>query len=112
MRDDDLRHFYRELRARDERSAPSVPVLLARRPLRRRVAPRVAVGLAAAASVVVAMWLVGRPRTPPALPDISAWRAPTDVLLEPFDQTLLRSVPALDASVIDALIPPSLRKGD
>ena len=51
-------------------------------------------GLAAAA---VGVWLVARPKPPPAWPVIGTrWIGPTDFLLETPDLITLRTLPALD----------------
>jgi hypothetical protein len=64
-----------------------------KRPSRWRWAP-LAAGLAAAAAGI---WLVARPKAPPAWSAIGTrWVGPTDFLLETPDLITLRSLPPLD----------------
>ncbi len=74
------------------------------RPSKRRWA-LLAGGLAAV--VAVGVWVVARPRVPPAsLPTGTRWIAPTDFLLDTPDLVTLRTVPALDPAADRFLGPP------
>ena len=111
-RDDDyeaLRAALEELRAADEREAPSFAAVLAR-PARKwsfaRALPR---RLAIAAGLVLAAGIAyrgsasrrDRLRVPSEVVALSAWRPASDVLLETPVTNLLRQAPPLGASLLN-----------
>jgi hypothetical protein len=101
---DALRRAFAELRAADRRSLPAFDTLVARP--RHRIPPLVATPGAvvlAAVLVVVAVVVVRRSQVVPPAPPLSAWQAPTDVLLHTPGIEVLRSVPSISASVVDRL---------
>jgi len=91
MNDDQLRNAFAELRrAEATQTPPYVAPALSRRPSRLRVGST----LAFAALLLIVLAVVMIPRRPPQ-PSISAWRAPTDFLLQTPGRELLNSVPDL-----------------
>ena len=91
MNDDQLRNAFAELRRAEAAHTPLyVAPALSRRPSRLRVGST----LAFAALLLVVFAVVMIPRRPPQ-PSLSAWRAPTDFLLQTPGRELLSSVPDL-----------------
>lgn len=91
MNDDQLRNAFAELRrAEAARVRAYVAPALSRRPSRLRAGST----LAFAALLLIVLAVVMVPRRPPQ-PTISAWRAPTDFLLQTPGRELLNSVPDL-----------------
>jgi hypothetical protein len=108
--DEDLRARFAELRDVDRTRITAFHVLRERartsRPRGRRVLTASLAGIATV--VVLAFVCSGRPMVPPAIdpavPSISTWRAPTDVLLPATYPSSFAAMPSLSASVIDAII--------
>ena len=91
MNDEQLRGAFAELRrAETAHVPPYVAPALSRRASRRRVGST----LAFAVLLLIALAVVMIPRRPPQ-PSLSAWRAPTDFLLQTPGRELLHSVPDL-----------------
>ena len=91
MNDDQLRNAFAELRRAEAARIPRyVAPALSRRPSRLRVGS----SLAFAVVLLIVLAVVMIPRRPPQ-PSISAWRAPTDFLLQTPGRELLNSVPDL-----------------
>jgi hypothetical protein len=115
--DNELRRRFAQMREAEREGAPGFAQTLGRARARRnarttwRVRP-VVLG-AAAAVVVAALWLASsRPDQPSAVaPAIGSWRAPTDALLQTPGSDLLGAMPALGASVLDAMIPTTSEQG-
>jgi hypothetical protein len=85
MDDDAMKELYAAMRARRP-AAPNLDALLGRRPRGRRIRPSLVavtggVVLAAVATAIVLR--DGRPDPVVLAEEIMAWRAPTDVLLDP-----------------------------
>lgn len=104
---DVIRSAVRELRAADERAAPSFGAVLSRRRTGRAVAWPVgrlvlaaSLLLAVGAAVAYRATLPGRLTLPPEVVALSAWRPITDVLLETPNRSLLSETPRLSASFI------------
>lgn len=99
---DTMHRVFAELRDVDRQSAPDFDAVL-RNPRGRDTAPRSLRGVAvlAAVLVVAAVLVARRPQPLPSGTPLSAWRAPTDVLLHTPGVEVLRSVPAIGSSVVD-----------
>ena len=117
MDDSEIRQQFAQLREADQESAPGFAQTYGRarasRSLRatRRVRPLV---IATAAAVVIAALGLAYARSfspPLTAPEIATWRAPTDVLLRTPGSELLGEMPALGASVLDAMIPKPSNRG-
>jgi hypothetical protein len=118
--DREFQDRFAELREHDAERAPGFAQVYAgarqRRPAQRRALP-FAIGAAAAAAVLT-VWIVQARRdvAPAAIaataPSISSWQAPTDVLLKPSGADVLGPMPALGASMLDAMIPTMNLRGD
>ena len=109
--DETLRSAFSELRAAEQRSAPSFEDVLARRvPSEPTAVASIARRLALAAALVLAAGFAYRAmgsRTtrltvPSEVIALSWWRPASDVLLETPASGLLRHVPQLGASLIDS----------
>jgi len=87
MNDDQLRSAFAELRRVETARIPAFRV-------QRRRGRRRSTQLAFAVVLLIVLALVMIPRRPPQ-PSISAWRAPTDFLLQTPGRELLQSVPDL-----------------
>ncbi len=104
FRDKDLVERFRALRAREHASAPAFSRLV---PGRARRPGRAIAWTLATAAAAITVWLVNRPQHPEPLPPVMpAWTAPTDGLLQTPGRTLLRELPRLNSSILDALIEP------
>ena len=111
----ELRRRFARLRAADLDDTPSFADIaaLGRRhgshgTLRVR---RLVIGAMGIAAVAV-IWLAhARSHSSPTAPSIGTWRAPTDVLLSTPGSVPFRPVPALGASVVDAMLSPTPMKG-
>src|SRR5262249_46243709 len=99
-----MRRLFTELRAADRRALPGLEAVLGR--------PRSPVASAAALSsimvlaavvVIAAVIVATRSYSVPVGPTLSAWQAPTDVLLSTPGIEVLRSVPSVSSSVLDRL---------
>jgi hypothetical protein len=116
MHESELRRRLAELREADRERAPSFAQVCARARRRRpwratlRIRPLV---VGAAAVAIAAVWLArARSFSPSAVaPAIATWRAPTDALLRTPGSELLGAMPALGASVLDAMIPTPSKRG-
>ena len=88
--DRELRTWFEALRERERRAAPSFEAVL------RRPRPRVSWKLAAAAALllIVAVLAVVRPRPLP-IEQLTAWRSPTQSLLEVPESPLLTTTPSI-----------------
>lgn len=113
--ENELGRRFSQLRDFDREQAPTFAQTYQRARARRwSTTPRgswLVIG-AAAAIVIAAIWIGhARSSSPPvAAPAITTWRAPTDVFLWTPGSELLGAMPALDASVLDTMIPkPSMR---
>ena len=87
MNDDQLRNAFVELRRVEAARVPSFQL-----PGRRRRRPYTQFAFAVVLLIVLAVVMI--PRHPPQ-PSLSAWRAPTDFLLQTPGRELLQSVPDL-----------------
>ena len=114
-----LRNLFQALRERDEKNAPTFERLVSKgvRPQPSALHLKLRLGLAGAAVcvalVLIAFFLLGRSssdeqfsRTLRIAESITAWEAPTDILLEPPDPTLLRGVPVVGETFGDLTINP------
>jgi len=117
MDDSEIRQRFAQLREADQVGTLGFAQIYerarARRSLRatRRVRPLV---IAAAAAVVIAAigLAYARSLSPSAgTPEITTWRAPTDVLLRTPGSELLGEMPALGTSVLDTMIPKPSNRG-
>ena len=115
MNDEELRQHFDALRAADLARAPSFAEL-SRRPapvaradgMRARWVVAGGVGaLAAAAMLAMVVRQRDEAKWLHAAATISAWQAPTDVLLQIPDGSTFGGPGALGASVLDSIIPPS-----
>jgi len=116
--DETIRAAIAELRAADERHAPSFEAVLTRRDARmsRGHMPDIA-RLALAAVLVLAVGavyrgLAARPAritVPSEVIALSAWRPATDMLLETPGRDLLKAAPQLGASLLDTNTPGDFR---
>jgi hypothetical protein len=88
MNDDRLRDAFAELRRTETARVPAFRPALGRRGRR----PYIQLAFAVVLLIVLAVVMI--PRRPPR-PSISAWRAPTDFLLQTPGRELLNSVPDL-----------------
>jgi hypothetical protein len=86
MNDDQLRDAFAELRRAETARVPAFRI--------RDRRPKPYLRLAFAALLLIVLAVVMIPRRPPQ-PSISAWRAPTDFLLQTPGRELLSSVPDL-----------------
>jgi hypothetical protein len=117
MDENELRRRFAQLREADRERAPSFAQTYGRGHARRsRRATRHVRPLmiaAAAAVVIVAVWMENaRSFSPSAVtPAIATWRAPTDILLRTPGSDLLGVMPALGASVLDTMIPIPSKRG-
>jgi hypothetical protein len=89
MNDNSLRNLFAELRRAETGSVPPFRVHPPRRVARLRYAFAAVVLL-----IVIAVAIVPHHSTPPQ-PSITAWRAPTDFLLQTPGRELLNTVPDL-----------------
>ena len=117
MDESELRRRFARLREADEGSAPRFAQIYERaragRSLRatRRVRSLV-IGAAAAVAIAAVALTYARSLSPSAgMPEITTWRAPTDVLLRTPGSELLGEMPALGASVLDTMIPKPSNTG-
>jgi len=131
MDENELRRRFAELRDADQASAPPFartygrgrtdptsrlqesPSYDARSARRHRLRVRPLTIAAAAAVLIVAVWM-GRARSlspGDGNPEIATWRAPTDVLLDTPGSELLGTMPALGESVLDKMIPTYSQRG-
>ena len=118
MDESELRHRFTQLREADRERAPSFAQTYARALSRQssrtiqRVRP-LAIIAAAAAVLIVATWQANTRSFSPstATETIATWRAPTDVLLRTPGSELLGTMPALNKSVLDRIIPTPSNKG-
>ena len=118
MDESELRHRFTQLREADRERAPSFAETYVRSRSRQsrsaiqRVRP-LAIIAAAAAVLIVATWQANTRSFSPstATPTIATWRAPTDALLRTPGSELLGTMPALNKSVLDKMIPPPSNKG-
>jgi len=94
---DDLRDAFRELRAAEQRHVPPFRRLVERRPSgrrRRAEARRYTFAIAALLLVIAGASLLHRKLTRPVTTtSISAWKAPTDFLLQTSNAKLMKTVP-------------------
>jgi hypothetical protein len=113
----DIRDRFVQLREVDRVSAPGFAQTCGRararktRGVTRRVRPLV-LGAAAVIAIVAFSLAHSRsfsPSTP--MPAIVTWRAPTDVLLRTPGSELLGTMPALNTSVLDKMIPTPSNRG-
>jgi hypothetical protein len=101
---DAMHRLFAELRDADRRASPSFDGVL-----RRRRRPIVSVRAAssilvlAAAVILLSIVVAQRLHSVPAGPALSAWQAPTDVLLSTPGIEVLRSVPSVSSSILDRL---------
>jgi hypothetical protein len=111
MDDSEIRQRFAQLREADGGSTPSFAEIYERaragRSLRatRRVRPLVIGAAAAVAIAAVALSYARSSSSSAGTPEITTWRAPTDVLLRTPGSELLGEMPALGASVLDTMIP-------
>jgi hypothetical protein len=117
MDDREIRHRFAELRESDRVRAPSFAETYVRARSRqsRRAILRVRPLLigAVAAVAIATVWLAYSRSfsTSTATATIATWRAPTDVLLRTPGSELLGTMPALNKSVLDKMIPTPSNKG-
>jgi hypothetical protein len=116
MDESDIRRRFARLREADQERAPSFARIYERahahRPPRATLRARTLVVGAAAMVAIATVWLARtRSVTSELTPTIMTWSAPTDVLLRTPGRELLGVMPALGASVLDAMIPTSSIKG-
>ena len=116
MDETEIRDRFAQLREADRVHAPGFAQTYGRARARKtwgvtqRVRPLVIV--AAAAIAIVAFSLArSRSFSPSAAPAIATWRAPTDVLLQTPGSELLGTMPALNKSVLDKMIPTPSNRG-
>jgi hypothetical protein len=115
--DSEIRQRFARLREADQESAPSFAQTYGRaragRSLRttRRVRPLVIATAAAVAIAAVALSYARSSSSSAVTPEITSWRAPTDVLLRTPGSELLGEMPALGASVLDTMIPKPSNTG-
>ena len=115
--DERLRTAFAELRAADERDAPSFEALVAGRPPRRAQARSYRPPLVIAAGLLIVAGVAyrsitarsGRLTVPNEVVALSAWRASTDVLLDTPGKSLFTEVPRLGASLVDTGITGGIR---
>lgn len=118
--DESLRSAFAELRAADERSAPSFEDVLARRASSgrstftgasagRRFAIAAGLVLVAGLTYRVIDARAARLTVPREVIALSAWRPGTDVLLDTPGRSLLRHAPQLGASMIDVKLKGEFR---
>jgi hypothetical protein len=101
-----MHRLFAELRDADRRASPSFEAVL-RRP-RSPIASSAALSsmmVLAAVVVIAAVVVARRSHSVPAGPTLSAWQAPTDVLLSTPGIEVLRSVPSISSSILDKLNP-------
>jgi hypothetical protein len=111
--DQDLRDRFSELRKEEEAQAPEFARLLkARAEQVRRWSPAyvAATALSLAITIAAALWLVHGPwRTRQGMQapvaSITAWKSPTDFLLETPGSEMLRNMPELGVSRVEAMPP-------
>ena len=99
-----MRRLFTALRDADRRASPGFEAVLGRP--RSPVASAAALSsfmVLAAVTVIAAVVVAKRSHSVPAGPTLSAWQAPTDVLLSTPGIEVLRSVPSISASVLDRL---------
>jgi len=117
MDESELRRRFGQLRETDQGSAPSFAQIYERtragRSLRarRRVRPLVIGAAAAVAIAALALSYARSSSSSAGTPEITTWRAPTDVLLRSPGSELLGEMPALGASVLDTMIPKPSNTG-
>ena len=117
MDESEFRRRFARLREADQGSAPSFAQIYERtragRSLRarRRVRPLVIGAAAAVAIAIIALSYARSSSSSAATPEITTWRAPTDVLLRTPGSELLGEMPALGASVLDTMIPKPSNTG-
>ncbi|HMJ18393.1 MAG TPA: hypothetical protein VK478_08375 [Gemmatimonadaceae bacterium] len=109
MDENEIRRRFAQLRESDRVGAPSFAQTYARaRSRRASAAPRVSTVLigVAAAILIVGVWQANsRSLSPSTTTAIATWRAPTDVLLRTPGSELLSTMPALNKSILDKMIP-------
>ena len=112
-----IRDRFAELREADRLRAPLFAETYARTRARKtrgatqRVRPLV---IGAAAAIAMIAFSLAHSRSFPsftAAPAIATWRAPTDVLLRTPGSELLGSMPALNKSMLDKIIPTPSNRG-
>jgi hypothetical protein len=117
MDEGELLRRFKQLRQAELEHAPSFAQTYGRARARRslgairRVRPLV---IATAATVVIAAIGLAYARSfsqSAATPEITTWRAPTDVLLRTPGSELLGEMPTLGASVLDTMIPKPSNRG-
>ena len=117
MDDSEIRQRFAQLREADQESAPSFARTYGRARTRlslraiRRVWPLVIGAATAVAIAAVALSYARSSSSSAGTPEITTWRAPTDVLLRTPGSELLGEMPALGASVLDTMIPKPSNTG-
>ena len=117
MDEKELRKHFQRLRDADRETAPGFAQTYARarapRSMRATARPRTLAIVAAAAVLIVAVWMerVGSFARSETVPAIATWRAPTDVLLDTPGSELLAAMPALGSSVLDKMFPTHSMRG-
>jgi hypothetical protein len=117
MDDSELRRRFAKLREADRVRTPGFGQIHGRSLSRRsrrathRLRP-LAIGAAVAVVIAVA-WLANARSFSPstATPTIATWRAPTDAFLRTPGSELLGTMPALNKSVLDKMIPTPSNRG-
>ncbi|MDP9205991.1 MAG: hypothetical protein M3P12_11125 [Gemmatimonadota bacterium] len=113
----ELRRRFGQLREVDRELAPEFALTDRRSSagLRRRPTPHLrplVIGAAAAVAIVAASLTYARSLSrSPDTHSIVTWRAPTDVFLRTPGSEVLAAMPALGASVVDAIIPIPSNRG-
>ena len=117
MDERELRRSFEQLREADRDRVPGFAQISERARTRRRLrVPQrlrpLVIGAAVAVAILSFFQARGRSLAPAAAtPAITTWRAPTDVFLTAPGIELLGSMPALSASVLDAMIPTHSMRG-
>ena len=117
MDENEFRRRFAQLREADRGHAPTFAQIYERARMRRslRATRRVRALVIAAAAVVaivaVALSYARSSSSSAVTPEITTWRAPTDVLLRTPGSELLGEMPALGASVLDTMIPKPSNTG-
>ena len=117
MDEREIRSRFAQLREVDQERAPSFAQTYGHaRERRSRRTTLLLRPLVLSAAAVIAMTAIGlayaRSLSPSAAtPEIATWRAPTDVLLTTPGSELLATMPALNRSVLDKMIPTPSNKG-
>ena len=109
MDENEIRRRFAQLRESDRVGAPSFAQTYARARSRRIPgALHLSTLLIAAAAVILILgvWQANsRSLSPSTTTAIATWRAPTDVLLRTPGSELLSTMPALNKSILDKMIP-------